>query len=175
MARIPKSQIQENLTTQGNEFTYPSSGIPYNGKYHIIQGQAYAGATQSENSTPVLLENPSSNIMAYMIGSAGFSSAAYILTERNIETAKGLSDQYIPSAIIQTSARKTGIHNYFQKSNDPNKIIKEIPSDDVYILRQDPINRVVTIDFSLDNFQQQLAEAEKIIFGITEFVDLVSL
>ena len=34
MARVPKSQIQENLTAKDGEFVYPSSGLPYSRKHH---------------------------------------------------------------------------------------------------------------------------------------------
>jgi hypothetical protein len=172
MARVPKSQIQENLTARDGDFTYPSSGLSYIGKYHVIQGQAYAGATQNSFPTPVKLEIPSSNIMAYMIGAGGYGTAAYVIAEKNIETAKGLYDQYKPQQTVSISSEKTGIHNYLQKSNDPNKIIKEISTNDVYQLKQDPINKIVTIDFSSADFQEQLVEAEKIIPGITIFANL---
>lgn len=172
MARVPKSQIQENIMTQGNQFVYPSSGVPYNGKYHIIQGQAYAGATQSEYPTPIILEKASSNIMVHVMGSVGFASAGYALAEQNIETAKGLYDEYKPQQIVESSTRKTGVHNYLQKSNDLNKIIKEISLTDTYQYRLDPINKIVSINFSADDFQQQIVAAEKIIPGITTFVNL---
>jgi hypothetical protein len=172
MARVPKSQIQENLTSKDGEYTYPSSGLPYTGKYHIIQGKAYAGATQNSFPTPVKLEVPSSNIMAYMISAGGFATAAYVIAQKNIETAKGLYDQYKPQQTVQSSSKKEGIHNYLQKSNDPNKIIKEVSAKDVYQLEQDPINKIVIVDFSSSVFSEQLIEAEKIIPGITTFVNL---
>jgi hypothetical protein len=172
MARVPKSQIQENLTAKDGEFVYPSSGLPYSGKYHVIQGQAYAGSTQSSFPTPVKLDIPSSNIMSYIIGAGGFATAAYAVAQKNINMAKGLYDQYKPQQIVESSTRKTGVHNYLQKSNDLNKIIKEISTNDVYQLRQDPINKIVTIDFSSADFQEQLIEAEKIIPGITAFANL---
>jgi hypothetical protein len=175
MVRVPKSQIQENLTAKDGEFVYPSSGLPYTGKYHIIQGQAYAGTTQSTYLTPIKLEIPSTNIMAYTIGIGRYATAAYAISQKNINMAKGLYDEYKPQQIIQSSPRKEGIKNYLQKSNDLIKIIKEVSSNDVYQLKQDPINKIVTIDFSLDTFQEQLKSAEKIIPGITEFVNLVSV
>ena len=172
MARVPKSQIQENLTAKDGEFVYPSSGLPYTGKYHIIQGKTYAGATQSTFNPPVKLDVPSSNIMAYVIGAAGFATAAYAVAQKNVNMAKGLYDQYKPQQTIQSSSKKTGIHNYLQKSTDPNKVIKEISANDVYQLKQDPINKIVTIDFSSNESFEQLEAAEKIIPGITTFVNL---
>jgi hypothetical protein len=172
MARVPKSQIQENLTAKDGEFVYPSSGLPYSGKYHVIQGQAYAGSTQSSFPTPVKLDIPSSNIMSYIIGAGGFATAAYAVAQKNINMAKGLYDQYKPQSIVQSSTKKEGIKNYLQKSNDPNKIIKEISENDIYQLKQDPINKIVTIDFSSNESFSQLEAAEKIILGITAFVNL---
>ena len=172
MARVPKSQIQENLTAKDGEFVYPSSGLPYSGKYHVIQGQAYAGSTQSSFPTPVKLDIPSSNIMSYIIGAGGFATAAYAVAQKNINMAKGLYDQYKPQSIVQSSTKKEGIKNYLQKSNDPNKIIKEISENDIYQLKQDPINKIVTIDFSSNESFSQLEAAEKIIPGITAFVNL---
>ena len=172
MARPPKSQIQENLMTKGNEFVFPSSGVPYRGEYHIIQGQAYAGANPSTYPTSIALGKSSDSIMVHVMGNVGFASAGYELAQQNIETAKGLYDEYKPQQIVQSSTRKSGIHNYLQKSNDVNKIIKEISSTDVYQYRLDPINKIVTIDFDKDDFQQQLTNAEKIIPGITTFVNL---
>jgi hypothetical protein len=171
MARVPKSQIQENLTSKDGEYTYPSSGLPYTGKYHIIQGKAYAGATQNSFPTPVKLEVPSSNIMAYMISEGGFATAAYVIAQKNMNMAKGLYDQYKPQQTVSSSSEKVGIKNYLLKSNDPNKIIKEISSNDVYQLKLDPINKIVSINFSIES-SEQLVEAEKIIPGITTFVNL---
>ena len=172
MARVPKSQIQENLTAKDGEFVYPPSGLPYTGKYHLIQGKAYAGANQSTFNPPVKLDIPSSNIMAYVIGTAGFATAAYAVAQKNTDMAKGLYDQYKPQQTIQSSSKKAGIHTYFQKSNDPNKIIKEISENDVHQLKQDPINKIVTIDFSSPDYSEQLQIAEKTIPGISIFVNL---
>jgi hypothetical protein len=172
MARVPKSQIKENLTAKPGDFVYPPSGLPYTGKYHVIQGKAYAGATQNSLPTPVKLEIPSSNIMAYMIGAVGFATAAYAIAQKNVEAAKGLYDQYKPQQTVSTSGSKVGVHNYLQKSNDPNKIIKEISATDVFQLKKDPINKIVTITLGVADTPQQLIEAEKIIPGITAFVNL---
>ena len=114
MARTPKSQIQENLLTKGNEFVFPSSGIPYRGEYHIIQGQAYAGANPSTYPTSIVLEKSSDSVMIHVMGNVGFASAGYELAQQNIETAKGLYDEYKPQQIT-TPITQTPVANTAQQ------------------------------------------------------------
>lgn len=177
MKRVPKSQIQESQTTNGDEFVYPDTGLPYEGKYHVINGQPFAGENENTYKVPIPLEIPSKSVMAELIAAAGALSAAYELAKQNISTAENLYNQNIAPLIKSKSdpnvnSPKTGVHNYFQKSNDPNKVIKEISGIDVFKLKKDPINKIVTITLGVADTPQQLIEAEKIIPGITAFVNL---
>jgi hypothetical protein len=177
MARKPASQIQENLTTNGDEFVYPDTGLPYSGKYHIISGQPFAGENQTTFKAPIPLTIPTRSVMAEVIAAAGTLTAAYELAKQNIDTAKNLYEQNI-SPLIKSKAdpdrvtQRNGVFNFFQKSNDPDKVIKEISGIDVLKLRKDPINRIVTITFGIDTTPQQIEEGEKIIPGLKSFLAL---
>ena len=175
--RVPASQIQENLTTNGDEFVYPDTGLPYSGKYHIISGQPFAGENQTTFKSPIRLTIPERSVMAGIIETAGALTAAYELAKQNIETAKNLYEQNVSPLIVSKSDLnrgiiRTGVVNFFQKSNDPDKVIKEISGIDVFKLRKDPINRIVTITFGVDTTPQQIEEGEKIIPGLKSFLAL---
>jgi hypothetical protein len=175
MARVPKSQILKNIKAQTNEFVFADSGLPFSGYYHIISGRAFAGGDEKVYPQPVPLEKPSNNVLTGMINSVGLGTAAYNLASRNKETARNLAPKQINPHIVQTTTKyqvKSGISYYFQKSNDPNYIIKKISRDEAIQLARDPINKIVTIDFSAENLDEQLQIAENSISGITMFVNL---
>jgi hypothetical protein len=173
MARIPKSQIISNLQAKTSEFVYVDSGLPFSGSYHIINGKIYAGANEKTYQQPIPIEKPANNNLSNIINSTGLGSAAHNLSLRNKETTRNLAPKQINPHIIRiNSPLKIGINYYFQKSNDPNYIIKKISHDEAIQLARDPINKVISIDFSAENLNTQLESAEKIIPGITAFVNL---
>jgi hypothetical protein len=173
MARIPKNQIITNQQAVFNEFVYVDSGLAFSGSYHIISGKTYAGANERVYAQPVPIERPQNNALANVININGLGSAAYNLSLRNKETTRNLAPKQINPHIIRiNSPLKIGISYYFQKSNDPNYIIKKISHDEATQLSKDPINKVVSIDFSAENLDIQLESAEKIIPGIAAFVNL---
>lgn len=175
MARTPKSQILKNIKAQPNEFVYIDSGLLFSGYYHIISGRAFAGGDEKVYPQPVPLEKPSSNVLTGIINTIGLGTAAYNLAIRNKSTAHDLSPkQVIPQTVQKTTKyeAKSGINYYFQKSNDLNYIIKKISQDEAIQLAKDPINKIVSINFSAENLDAQLKSSEKIIQGITMFVNL---
>jgi len=186
MARTPKSQILKNIKAQTNEFVFVDSGLPFLGYYHIISGRAFAGGDENVYPQPVPLEKPSNNVLTGVINSVGLGTAAYNLASRNKETARNLAPKQVNPHIIQINIpqdysksdikseliSKSGVSYYFQKSNDPNYIIKKISRDEAIQLARDPINKIVTIDFSAENLDEQLQIAENLIPGITMFVNL---
>jgi hypothetical protein len=173
MARIPKNQIITDQQARLNEFVYVDSGLAFSGSYHIISGKTYAGANEKTYTQPVPIEKPQNNALANVISTTGLGSAAYNLAIRNKNTARNLSPISINPHIIRTDlSLKTGVSYYFQKSNDPNYIIKKVSYEEAYQLAKDPINKVISIDFSLENLDEQLTNAEKTIPGITTFVNL---
>jgi len=175
MARTPKNQILKNIKSQTNEFVYVDSGLPFSGYYHIISGRAFAGGDENTYPQPVPLEKPQDNVLSNVINTVGLGSAAYNLASRNKETARNLAPKSVNPHIVQISTKydiKSGVSYYFQKSNDPNYIIKKISSDEAIQLAQDPINKIISIDFSGEDLDGQLRIAEKTILGITTFVNL---
>jgi hypothetical protein len=173
MARIPKNQIITNQQAVFNEFVYVDSGLAFSGSYHIINGKTYAGANEKTYAQPVLIERPQSNALANVINNVGLGSAAYNLALRNKTTARNLSSISLhPHIVRMNSPLKIGVSYYFQKLNDSNHIIKKISYEEGYHLAKDPNNKVILIDFSADNLDEQLTQAEKIIPGITTFVNL---
>jgi hypothetical protein len=190
MARTPKNQILKNIKAQANEFVYADSGLPFSGYYHIISGRAFAGSDETTYPKPVLLEKPQVNNLTNIINTVGLGTAAYNLARRNPTTLHNLSPKSINPNIVQTNIKnisdfddsikseidesntKSGISYYFQKLNDPNHIIKKISYDEASQLITNPINKIVSIDFSADNIDEQLLTAEKIIPGITIFASI---
>jgi len=147
--------------------------LAFSGSYHIISGKTYAGANEKTYTQPVPIEKPQNNTLANVISTTGLGSAAYNLALRNKNTAYNLSFTSVNPHIVRTnSSLKTGINYYFQKSNDPNYIIKKVSYEEAHQLAKDPINKIVSIDFSLENLNEQLINAEKIILGITIFANL---
>ena len=186
MARTPKNQILKNIKAQANEYVYVESGLPFSGYYHIINGRAFAGGDESTYPQPVPLEKPQNNVLTNIIKTVGLGTAAYNLAIRNKETARNLAPLTINPHIVQANIPqdysksdiksefnlKTGVSYYFQKSNDPNYIVKKVSYEEAYQLAKDPINKIVSIDFSAENLDNQLIIAEKTIPGITTFVNL---
>ena len=173
MARIPKNKIITNQQAVFNEFVYVDSGLAFSGSYHIISGKTYAGTNERVYAQPVPIERPQNNALANVINNVGLGSAAYNLALRNKTTARNLSSILIhPHIVRMNSPLKIGVSYYLQKSNDFNHIIKKISYEEGYHLAKDPINKIVSIDFSAENLDTQLESAEKIIPGITTFVNL---
>ncbi len=188
MARIPKNQILTNIQAQKTEFVYADSGLPFSGYYHIINGKAFAGGDENVFPIPIPLEKPQDNTLSKVITSVGLGTAAYNLARRNLNTAHNLAPKSIHPHIVQITSGnnsnsqsddiksiiefKEEVNYYLQKSNDPNRFIKKISFNEATQLIKDPINKVVTINFASENLDEQLAAAEKIIPGITVFVNL---
>jgi hypothetical protein len=173
MARIPKNQIITNQQAVFNEFVYVDSGLAFSGSYHIISGKTYAGANERIYAQPVPIEKPQNNALANVINTTGLGSAAYNLAIRNKNTAYNLAPTSIHPHIVRLNpSLKSGINYYFQKSNDPNYIIKKVSYEEAYYLSKDPINKVISINFSSEDLDEQLTLAEKTIPGITTFVNL---
>jgi hypothetical protein len=174
---IPESQIISNQIAKPGEFVYSDSGIPYVGLYHIINGKAFAGAVLNTFEVPIPLDQPPTNVMASIVNIAGFGTAAYAMAKQNINNAKNLIEKFIPSAQIQKSNEgstpRTGKSTFTQKTNDPNKVIKEIKDPNlIATLRQDPLYVVVQIDFSSPNANQQIEDGNKQLPGLKTFVNL---
>lgn len=175
--RTPKNRIRTGEYTHGNEYVIASSGVEYTGYYHVKNGIAYAGKDETIYQQPILLELAPVNFMAEIGSTAGFFTDAYNFAISNLETAKIIADKVFPSTPIQQSVSssmsdKSGIHNYVQRINE--NIIKEINSDDSTLikLQKDPTYKVVSINFSSMDVEQQITEAEKTIPGIRTFVNL---
>ena len=178
---IPESQVISNQIAKSGEFVYSDSGIPYVGAYHIINGKAFAGAVLNTFEVPIPLDQPPTNVMASVVNIVGFGTAAYAMAKQNINNAKNLIEKFIPSAQIQKSNEgstpRTGKSTFTQKTNDPNKVIKEIKNDSsnselISSLKKDPLYKLVEIDFNSPNTTQQIEEGEKIIPGLKILVNL---
>lgn len=181
MARPPRNQIQKSITAKEGEFVYADSGLPFSGKYHIISGIAYAGEDEKTYPEPVLLDEVTVkfNLFSSIITSVGLGTAAYNMVKQNVDTAKNLVEKYIPSKPKQSNEVqiRSGMYYFAQKSNDPNNIIKEIKDEKsnkntITSLQRDPLYKVVTIDFSISNVDQQIEEGDKIIPGLKTFINL---
>lgn len=174
--RTPKNRIRTGKYTHGNEYVIASSGVEYAGYYYVKNGIAYAGKDETTYQQPILLELAPMNFMADMINTTGFFTDAYNFAKSNLETAKIIADKVFPSSPVQQSISssmpiKSGIYNYTQRINE--NIIKEIKDKSALDkLQKDPTYKVVSINFSSTDVEQQITEAEKQIPGIRTFVNL---
>ena len=181
MSRKPRSLITVNIPAKDGEFVYADSGLPFSGKYHIISGIAYAGENEKSYPQPVPLDEVSTkfNPFASIIASVGLGTAAYNMVKQNVDTAKNLVEKYIPSKPKQSNEvqLRSGIYYFTQKLNDPNNVIKELKDEEsnkdiIKSLQQDPLYKIIAVNFSVPNLQQQIEEGDKIIPGLKTFVNL---
>jgi hypothetical protein len=178
MARVPKNQIIEGLEAQEGEFVTANDGLPYSGKYHIISGIAYAGEKQDSYPTPIPLDQLEDNSLSGIAAIAGYATAAYAMAKSNIDMAKQTAEKVFPKATIESSGSPRKGKSFFtQKTNDPNKVIKEIKSSKlsemiVSQLKKDPLYKVVEVDFDSVDKDKQIEEGEKQIPGLKTFVNL---
>ena len=177
MTYIPKSQIIENQTAKEGELIYAESGIPYSGKYFVIQGLAYAGERPEEGKPLIPLDQPDVNTLAEIQALLGAATGVYSFFKSRMDLVRGIKEKFVPAQPVQAqgegSSPRQGISFFTQKTNDPNKIIKEIKDpNSIAILRQDPLYIVVEIDFSSPNASQQIEDGNKKLPGLKTFVNL---
>jgi hypothetical protein len=184
---IPKSQLLENLTAGNGEFIIAQSGVPYSGKYYIVSGRAYVGAKPGEVDPPVPLDKPDLNLLAEINALVGNYLGAKNWAKSRLERIKSLRQDITDtvkslSAPVQTqdegSIPRSGISYFVQKTNDPNKVIKEYKKSDVSTtnviatLNNNPLYKVVIIDFSAADADKQIEDGDKIIPGLKIFINL---
>ena len=178
MARVPKNQIIEGLVAEEGEFVTADDGLPYSGKYHIISGIAYAGENQDSYQVPVPLDQLEDNSLAGLISAVGYATAAYAMVKSNADMLKQTVEKIIPKKTVETSGDpRKGKSNFTQKTNDPDKVIKEVKSTKlsstiIEALKKDPLYKVVEIDFDAPNLNQQIEDGDKIIPGLKTFINL---
>jgi len=172
--RIPKNRVKTGKYTHGNEYVIASSGLEYKGYYYEENGVAYAGKDSTVYSVKILLELAPVNFMADISSTTGFFTDAYNFAKSNLETAKTIAEKVFPAKPVQQSSNnpKTGTHNNIQKNNET--IIREIDQADPMLsqFQKDPTYKVVSINFSSMDVEQQITDAEKQIPGIRTFVNL---
>jgi hypothetical protein len=184
---IPQSQILPNLTAVDGELIYAESGLPYSGKYHIALGKAYAGAKFMEFDPAVPLDKPDLNLVAEINALVGNYLGAKNWAKSRLERIKALKQDITEtvksfSAPVQKQDEGTtpreGVSYFAQKTNDPNKVIKEYKKSDISTtntiaaLNRDPLYKVVIIDFSASDIDAQIENGNKIIPGLKTFVNL---
>jgi hypothetical protein len=191
MARVPRSLITENIPAKDGEFVYADTGLPYSGKYHIISGVAYAGENEKTYPQPIPLDQVPENQFASLISTIGFATAAYQMAKQNVEMIQQTAEKIFPSTPTQKSGgeggvTRTGKISFAQKSNDPDKIIKEynpsstkaaglaaiIAKAKLDEAKKDPLYKIVEIDFNAPDANQQIDEGEKVIPGLKTFISL---
>jgi hypothetical protein len=179
MGRVPKNQIIEGLEAKEGEFVTANDGLPYSGKYHIISGIAYAGENEQSFPVPIPLDQVEESSLAGIISAVGFATAAYAMVKSNINMAKQTAEKIIPKANIRPegegTASRTGKSIFTQKTNDPDKIIKEIKYSKlsailVETLKKDPLYKIVEINFDDIDVTQQINNGDEIIPGLSEFL-----
>lgn len=173
---VPKSQIVENQKAKIGEWVFRKSGIPYLGKYHLIKGQPFAGATFDPTKEQRPLQKFNESKLYKIIQSSGLNSPAYLMALAN----PGAIDTLIPGVVSSIpimegvtldNGEEQGIRIFVSKSNQNPRIIKEVieNSPDHQTAIQNPFYKIVKIDFDED-VELQLEAAEKEIPGISIFL-----
>lgn len=179
MARVPKNQIIEGLEAKEGEFVTADDGLPYSGKYHIISGIAYAGEKQDSYQVPIPLDQLEDSSLGGIVSAIGYATAAYAMVKSNVDMIKQTAEKFIPKNTVQAegegSERRSGKSTFTQKTNDSNKIIKEIKHSKLSLiiietLKKDPLYKIVEIDFDSPSVEKQIDDGEKIIPGLKSFV-----
>ncbi len=175
---IPRSQIVENKSAKIGEWVYKKTGVPYLGKYHLVKGKPFAGATFSPTKKQQPLEKTSESQLFKILTKSGPYSPEYLMAIGNpggIGTLVGAAVVAVP--IIKSvfsdsdSGPTTGFRIFIQKSNEEPKTIKEIKdnSPDLQAATQNPFYKIVKLDLSKD-LGPQIEEGEKIIPGLKIFL-----
>jgi hypothetical protein len=174
---IPRSQIIENKKAKIGEWVYQKTGIPFLGKYHLVKGKPFAGATFLPNQAQQPLEKTTESKLFRILTNSGPNSPAYLMAIGNpggIGTLAGIAAVGIPiikNAFADGDIKGAEFKVFIQKSNDEPKIIKEVKdnSPDYEAAVSNSLYRIVKLDMSKD-LAPQLEEAEKIIPGIKIFL-----
>jgi hypothetical protein len=175
---IPRSQIVENKTAKIGEWVFQKTGVPFLGKYHLIKGRPYVGATYVPSKKQIPLEKTTTNQLFKILSTSGPNSPAYLMAIGNsagIGTLVGAAVTAIP--IIKgvftdgDAIPETGFRIFVQKTNEEPKTIKEIKKDspDYAVAKTNPFFKIVEIDLS-KGLDSQLEEAEKVIPGMKIFL-----
>lgn len=172
MKRVPKNQVVENQVAKPGELTYYSSGLDYEGKYHIINGRAYVGDKQQTYEISTLLIPKKDNPRSKLIKKMGYANDAFNRASSNLKLASSLFK--IISPVIRKSQDKlTGIHFYYSNITKP-EIIIEINETDYNEVKasNNPVYKLAKIDFDKNNIDAQILEAKKEIPEIDTFLSL---
>jgi hypothetical protein len=180
--RNPRNQVKTNLSTQGGEFIYKSTGLDYVGYYYTINDKAYVGPVPLPNNLflPIELDvNPNklpegadTNILHAVGNAAGFFTQAYNFAKSNLETAGIIKDKDVTPKTVTNAQLRVGLHYFIQNSTDQNKIIKETDLTSYNQLQKDPVYKTVSINFSSPDAEKQIEDGEKIIPGLKTFINL---
>jgi hypothetical protein len=175
---IPKSQIIENKKSKFGEWVFKKSGIPYLGKYHLIKGQPFAGATFDPTKEQRPLQKLNESKLYKIILSSGLNSPAYLMALGNPGILNTLAPTIISSIPIMSNISSDSddggsIRVFVSKINQNPRIIKEVieNSPDHQAAIQNPFYKIVKIDFSED-VDIQVEAAEKEMPGIKTFLGL---
>lgn len=174
---IPRSQIVENKKAKIGEWVYKKTGVPFLGKYHLVKGKPFAGATFQPNKAQQPLEKTTESQLFKILTTSGPNSPAYLMAIGNpggIGTLAGIAAVGIPiikNTFAESDNTNTGFRVFIQKSNAEPKIIKEVKdnSPDYELAKSNALYKIVKLDMSKD-LAPQLEEAEKIIPGIKIFL-----
>jgi hypothetical protein len=172
MKRTPKNQVIENQISKPGELTYYNNGLDYEGKYHIINGRAYAGDKQSFHEIPILLIPKKDNPRSKLINKMGYANDAFNRASSNLNFAYSLF-KTISHIIKKSQTTLYGVHYYYYNLTKPDEI-NEINENDYIDIKsaQNPVYKLVVLDFDKNDIDTQIKEAKKIIPNIDIFLNL---
>jgi hypothetical protein len=174
---VPRSQIIENKKATIGEWVYKKTGIPYLGKYHLIKGKPFAGATFQPNKAQQPLEKTTESKLFRILTSSGPNSPAYLMAIGNpgglgtLAGAVAVGIPIIKGVFVEGDADEIPFRVFIQKTNEEPKTIKEVKdnSPQHQLALQNALYQVVRLDFSKD-LEPQLEEGEKLIPGLKIFL-----
>jgi hypothetical protein len=153
--RIPSNQIVTSKYTAGNEFLIESTNAVYIGYYYELNNNLYSGKSYNEKA-PKLIKIKDRNTLR-----TNPSTLIYGL----ISGIK-LNSTVPPSFIFQYNSDT----RYFSYQLNK-KLIKEIDKDTFTNFQSNPLYTVVSLSYVGGFKDSELKEAEKIIPGITTYVN----
>lgn len=166
--RIPSNQIKYNYTV-GGEFVYSKSYKDYQGHYYELNNNFFVGKEFSINA-PVLIKKDSDKINILKTNPETFRYA-------NVSRVTISNDQTKPFPFVYQQYKETSVYTnryFYSKINSNPIIIKETNEESFNKLKSNPLYKIVVLKWNNNNQGENsniLKEAEKIIPGITAFLD----
>lgn len=157
--KIPSNLITFNYTS-GREYIYISNYRYYQGHYYELNSRYFAGKKYSSNA-PELIKAGSPEVNSLLT-----RSSTYVY---GVLSKKKISDSGLPPAFLYKDESNT--RYFLSKVNTDPILIREVSKETFEKYRNNPFYKSVILNDTGGIDSNELSEAEKIIPGITTFVN----